>query len=208
MADTHVGDELAELPAEVGERLAGCDLILHAGDLCAPSVLRTLREVAPVVAVRGNHDAGPGDLPGRVVVAAAGRRIGLIHGVRPRPVEIASALAFAATGRVRLAAHCRALARGFGAVDAVVFGHLHLPVTAVRGGVLFFSPGAVYQPELDPRFRWDGAERRVFRMTRRRLSDGARRPAVGILEVGPGGLVPHVVPLRGALRAGGPLPSG
>jgi uncharacterized protein len=208
VADTHVGDQLAELPPEVPELLRGCDLVLHAGDLCAPSVLRALREVAPVVAVRGNHDAGLPDLPRRVVVRAGGRRIGLTHGVRPQPVEVASTLGFVATRRLRWVAHCRAVARGFGAVDCVVFGHLHLPVATRQDGILFFSPGAVYQPELDPAFAWGGAERRAYRAARRRLPAAARRPTLGVLELGENGIVPRVLRLRRPLRGGGPVPPG
>ena len=40
------------------EALAGVDMILHAGDVGSPAVLDTLREIAPVVAVRGNNDKG------------------------------------------------------------------------------------------------------------------------------------------------------
>ena len=38
--------------------LRGCDLLIHAGDVGKPDVLRELRELAPLVAVRGNVDTG------------------------------------------------------------------------------------------------------------------------------------------------------
>jgi uncharacterized protein len=56
VADTHVGEYLDALPAGTLEALEGCDLVLHAGDLSVPSVLEDLEQVAPVVAVRGDHD--------------------------------------------------------------------------------------------------------------------------------------------------------
>ena len=40
--------------------LKGSDLIIHAGDVGKPEVLRALREIAPVIAVRGNVDRNPG----------------------------------------------------------------------------------------------------------------------------------------------------
>ena len=60
VADSHVGECLASLPPEVGERLAGVDLILHAGDITDVSVLRHLGDIAPVVAVQGDHDREAG----------------------------------------------------------------------------------------------------------------------------------------------------
>ena len=36
--------------------LQGMEHILHAGDVCEPLVLDTLREIAPVSVVRGNRD--------------------------------------------------------------------------------------------------------------------------------------------------------
>jgi predicted phosphodiesterase len=38
--------------------LSGCDLIVHAGDVGAPTVLEELRAIAPVGAVPGNNDKG------------------------------------------------------------------------------------------------------------------------------------------------------
>jgi putative phosphoesterase len=47
------------LRPEALRALDGSDLILHAGDICGPEVLQALREIAPVIAVRGNNDHGP-----------------------------------------------------------------------------------------------------------------------------------------------------
>ena len=59
-ADTH------GLPDPKLEQLfAGCDLILHGGDVARHGVLEALGRWAPVVAVRGDNDLG---------------------GVRPRPL--------------------------------------------------------------------------------------------------------------------------
>ena len=53
ISDTH-----GRLRAEVAERLAGVDFILHAGDLDDWEVLDALERIAPVYAVRGNNDWG------------------------------------------------------------------------------------------------------------------------------------------------------
>ncbi len=51
-----VSDSHGQLSPALVERLAGVDLIVHAGDLGAQAVLRSLAEVAPLCAVAGNND--------------------------------------------------------------------------------------------------------------------------------------------------------
>ncbi|GJL69427.1 MAG: hypothetical protein NPIRA06_20620 [Nitrospirales bacterium] len=41
---------------QVFEALTGAALIIHAGDVGNPDVLKTLEMIAPVIAVRGNND--------------------------------------------------------------------------------------------------------------------------------------------------------
>ena len=56
-------------------------LIIHAGDVCKPEILKRLREIAPVVAVRGNVDTAPWaeELPETQVLRVAGRNIYVLH---------------------------------------------------------------------------------------------------------------------------------
>ena len=195
MADSHVGECLPRLPAEVADRLRGSDLVLHAGDITDLSVLRTLGEIAPVVAVQGDHDRAAGILPPRARVVPAGRfRIGLTHGRRPRPVELVAASASLLSGRPRLLGFHRALRRRFGTVHCIVHGHLHLPDCRVLGGVLFVTPGAVYLPERDPGYG-DGLGARAYLRFRRRQDPALRVPSVGMIEAGPDRLVARVLPL-------------
>ena len=127
ISDTHMPRGARRLPDACVERLAGADLILHAGDLTSSLVLDELRSLGPPVhAVRGNADeAGLGALlPERLVVEAAGARIGMTHVPGP------------AAGRAG-----RLVAR-FPGCDAVVFGHTHLPVVEQVGGVWLLNPGS------------------------------------------------------------------
>lgn len=205
VADTHVGEFMDALPAAVLEALEGCDLILHAGDLSVPSVLDDLAVVAPVVAVRGDHDRLGGlELPRTAVVSAGGHRIGLVHGDRSFPVDASVVMASVAARRAvpYRARMSRMLLRRLGPVDAVVFGHWHERVEADVGGTLLFSPGAVcpwgslHEGRL-PGSGWTGVADRAVRSFRRHLGDEAMRPSVGILEVGSGGIRPRAVMLDG-----------
>ncbi len=210
VTDTHVGEHLPGLPPEVLEALDGVDLILHAGDLTDLSVLEDLGELAPVVAVRGNHDERARlELPRDLLVRAGAARIGLTHGHRTAGVELPAAVLSLVSGRPVLLDFEGAMRRRFGDVDCVVTGHLHMPIHRVVNGVLVFSPGAVYVPEHDPGFDWSGARGRAFRHFRARLPPSARVPAVGVIEIGPAGIRAERIPLlRPILAATRVRPAG
>ncbi len=198
VADTHVGEHLPSLPPEIPEILAGVDLILHAGDLTDTAVLEQLGRIAEVVAVRGNHDEEGGirDLPRDVLVRAGGARIGLTHGHRTGAVELPAAALSLVSRRTCLLGFGTAMRRRFGTVDCLVTGHLHLPIHRRVGGVLLFSPGAVFVPESDPYYDWAGLRGRGYRRFRERLPAEARQPAVGILEIAGSDVRARRIPLE------------
>jgi len=115
LADTH-----GLLRPRVLELLAGCDRLLHAGDVGGVEILSRLREIAPVEAVRGNTDAGPDaeGLPPAVQGELAGLSFGMVH----RREDVDSAW----VKRLRL----------------VVFGHSHRPELAWQSDCLLLNPGA------------------------------------------------------------------
>src|SRR5438093_8432469 len=113
IADTHGYIDPRVVPA-----LKGVDLILHAGDIGAESVLAELAHIAPVTAVAGNNDAKLADLqlPLRLDANLEGVKVHLVH----RLVD-------AAPGpRTRV----------------VVYGHSHKALIAEREGILWVNPGA------------------------------------------------------------------
>lgn len=215
VADSHVGEHLPRIPREALSLLDGVDLILHAGDLSVPWALDELREIAPVRAVRGNHDRGElrRSLPRDVVVQAGGARIGLTHGDRRAAVELPSGVLSVAAGRPVLVGFARAMAARFDDVAMVVTGHLHLSIDTQVDGVRVFSPGALYVPELRRPGQMRPWTAWLYGRYRGALSEEERRPAIGIIEVAPDGLTARrialeepIVPLRrrqrGATAAG------
>ena len=127
IADTHLPRGARHLPDGCLERLAGADLILHAGDLTAPSVLDELEAIGPPVrAVHGNVDAEElrRRLPEALVVEAGGTRIGMVHDAGPSKRRLE-----------RLRAR-------FPDADAAVFGHSHIPLHERRDGFQIFNPGS------------------------------------------------------------------
>ena len=74
LADTH-----DHLPPKLDELAAGADEIWHLGDVCAPSLLETIRLVGPpVTIVRGNCDTEE-DWPLVVDFERNGVRFRLVH---------------------------------------------------------------------------------------------------------------------------------
>jgi putative phosphoesterase len=127
ISDTHIPRGERRLPETCVARLRAADLILHAGDLVALSVLQELRSLGPVIAVHGNVDSAEvrAALPAVEVVRAGEGRIGMIHDSGP------------ASGR---AARMRAR---FPEADAVVFGHSHIPLhERTADGFQLFNPGS------------------------------------------------------------------
>jgi uncharacterized protein len=131
ISDTHLPRGPRSLPADCVERLEAADLILHAGDFAALSVLLALESLGPVAAVRGNVDDRElrRRLPETRVVEADGARIAMVHDGGPAAGRLA---------RMR---------RRFPGVDAVVFGHSHLPLheraPGGHGGRFqIFNPGS------------------------------------------------------------------
>jgi len=127
ISDTHMPRGDRRLPAACVQRLRAADLILHAGDLIAPSVLRELQSLGPVIAVHGNVDGADvrQALPAVQLVRAGAVRIAMTHDAGP------------VGGR---AARMRAR---FPTADAVVFGHSHLPLHELSAdGFQLFNPGS------------------------------------------------------------------
>jgi len=202
VADTHCPEFLDELPPGLLEGLRGVDLILHAGDVGGPSTLERLRSVAPVEAVRGDHDDGMTELPPYREVAVGGRRVVVVHGNRSRlieePVTLLGTLSLGtvwpATG---LPAHLKRLHPN---ADVILYGHTHLARVDHVGGTLVFNPGAVYQvTEAEARRRLDRRpgwfEWTWLQVIRHRVDRVVS--SYGMLEIGPGEVRARVIPLRG-----------
>jgi hypothetical protein len=116
-----VSDTHGLLRPEVLPALAGVDHILHLGDVGNQAVLKTLAQIAPVHAVRGNTDSsGPcSRLPETDVLLFEGHMLYLLHDLATLHLDPTVAK-FA----------------------AVLYGHSHRPHIAHRKGVLYFNPGS------------------------------------------------------------------
>jgi putative phosphoesterase len=194
IADSHVGEFLDRMPDWVSEAMTGSDLILHAGDLSVPSVLEDLALIAPVRAVLGDHDRELDDLPRSLVVSVRGWRIGVVHGSWSGLWDAATVARQTLPSHVDWQARLeRELLNRMGAVDALVYGHWHIPRIATQGSALMICPGAVCPggalAEGAPIPRTLHAPIDVMvRRFRRQMGPDRNRPAVAVLDVGSSGV--------------------
>ncbi|HEY2772335.1 MAG TPA: metallophosphoesterase family protein [Solirubrobacteraceae bacterium] len=128
ISDTHMPrGAKRRLPDECVERLRAADLVIHAGDFMRAEVLRQLQTHAPLIAVYGNVDDAElrSSLPERRTLEANGGRIGIVHDAGP------------SRGRLNR------LRAWFPDVQAVVFGHSHIPLhERAPDGFQIFNPGS------------------------------------------------------------------
>ena len=116
ISDTH-----GLLRDEAVRALRGSDLILHAGDVGGPGILGTLRNLAPVIGVRGNVDTGAWaqSLPLTEVISAGPAMIYMIHILNDLDVNPVT-----------------------GGFQIVISGHTHAPEQIEQDGVLYINPGS------------------------------------------------------------------
>ena len=116
-----VSDTHGLLRPEVAPALEGVEYILHLGDVGNPAILKSLKEIAPVTAIRGNVDrTGPcSKLPETEVLLFEGHYIYLLHDIGTLRLDPAAAK-----------------------FSVVLYGHSHKPNISQRKGVLYFNPGS------------------------------------------------------------------
>jgi putative phosphoesterase len=127
LSDTHMRDTGSRrLPDRARRELETAEVILHAGDVVEPALLRELRAIAPVHVVLGNNDhALAGVLPERWTGELDGVRVAMVHDSGPRAGR---------EGRLH---------RMFPHAELVVFGHSHIPWNAPGiDGQHLLNPGS------------------------------------------------------------------
>jgi putative phosphoesterase len=115
-------------PAAI-EAFKDTDLIIHAGDVGKPDILKDLQAIAPVEAVRGNMDMDDWahKLPETKLIEVGSILLYVIHDVYKIDIKPAKA-----------------------GVSAVIHGHTHKHSSIEdHNGVLFLNPGSATQPRFN-----------------------------------------------------------
>jgi hypothetical protein len=116
LSDTH-----GLLRPEARAFLAGCDYIVHGGDIGGADILDQLSLMAPLIAVRGNNDTqGRASRLRDTELIRVGRIfVYVIHNIDELDIDPAAA-----------------------GVSVVVSGHSHRPKIEQREGILYVNPGS------------------------------------------------------------------
>jgi len=116
-----VSDTHGLLRPEARAFLAGCDYIIHGGDIGRPEILEELEHIAPLISVRGNNDTQPwaARLRETELVRVGNIFVYVIHNLAELDIDPAAA-----------------------GVRVVVCGHSHKPVIEERDGILYINPGS------------------------------------------------------------------
>jgi uncharacterized protein len=101
--------------------LQGSDRIIHAGDIGDPAILDRLAEIASVTAVRGNVDreAWAKSIAETELLEVDGTSIYILHILENLDLQPKAA-----------------------GIQAVIYGHSHVPKQELKDGVLYFNPGS------------------------------------------------------------------
>ena len=116
ISDTH-----GLLRPEALAALAGCEQIIHAGDVGKAEILTELQRVAPLTTVRGNVDHGPWAeaLPVQARLEVGGTQILVLHDLHTLDFDPAAV-----------------------GIGVVISGHSHQPSVERKNGVLYLNPGS------------------------------------------------------------------
>ena len=116
ISDTH-----GLLRPEALRFLAGCDHIIHGGDIGKPEILAQLAEVAPLTVVRGNNDREDwaAHIPETATLRVGQVLLYAIHDLKDLDIDPVAA-----------------------GVRVVVSGHSHKPACAEHNNVVFINPGS------------------------------------------------------------------
>ena len=120
LSDTH-----GLLRPEVLDAIAGCDAIIHGGDINKPEIIERLQEIAPVYVVRGNNDKEWAEhIPATLTFQIEDCRFFLVHNKKEVPEDL--------TG-----------------IDAVIFGHSHKYFEQTIDGRIWLNPGSCGKRRFD-----------------------------------------------------------
>jgi len=126
LSDTHLKEPHSEFKKMIEFHFKDVDYILHTGDFVDWSIVEYLTSQKELIAVCGNMD--PPEIRkafgGKRIIKLGEFQIGLVHGGGPP---------FGLESRVRAE---------FDEINAIVYGHSHIPANHQVRNILLFNPGS------------------------------------------------------------------
>lgn len=120
LSDTH-----GLLRPEVLDRIAGCDVIIHGGDINKPAILDELKQIAPLYVVRGNNDKEWAEgMPETLTFQIEDVHFFMVYNKKFVPKDLPG-------------------------IDVVIFGHSHKYFEETIDGRLWLNPGSCGKRRFD-----------------------------------------------------------
>ena len=142
VSDTHMPRFGRRIPAALRRGLDAhrVELILHLGDFTSLEIVPLFEEIAPFDAVAGNNDGDAirARYARTKILSVGSARLGLVHGDGERGTTLRRALA-AFEGE---------------ALDAILFGHSHIPYRQLHGSTWVVNPGSPTDKRRQPRYSY------------------------------------------------------
>ncbi len=126
ISDTHLREPHPEFKKMIEFYFKDVEKVFHSGDFVDRSIADYLSSQKELIAVCGNMDSQDirKAFPQKRIIELKGFKIGMVHGGGP-PFGIESRI----QGE-------------FGEVDAIVYGHTHIPANHQVRNITFFNPGS------------------------------------------------------------------
>jgi putative phosphoesterase len=133
LSDTHLDTATDSFKTAIKTIFSDVDIIIHAGDMTGIGVYEYLCNW-DLRAVRGNMDCRElqAILPYKRIEEINGKKIGIMHG--KGPPYFVETLVYSE----------------FQGVDAIIFGHSHMPLYTKRDNIVMFNPGSFRKPVNPP----------------------------------------------------------
>ncbi|MCK5346430.1 MAG: YfcE family phosphodiesterase [Candidatus Heimdallarchaeota archaeon] len=149
IADTHIPDRAKNISPQIKEFFISnnVDLIIHAGDICVPRILKELEEIAPVEAVIGNLDFlfwFKFPLVKHLMIEDV--KITVTQGHINFIKYFFSKIRYLFKGPRKFSYLQELALKKFPDADLIITGHQHIPVNKYINGQLLFNPGSTSSP--------------------------------------------------------------
>lgn len=118
MKVTVISDTHGLLRPEVLEKIMDCELILHGGDINRQDIIDSLKQIAPLIVVRGNNDKEWAEgVPLFESFSIGGVQVYMTHKKKDLPEDLSS-------------------------YDLIITGHIHKYEYKTIGDQVFLNPGS------------------------------------------------------------------
>lgn len=158
ISDTHFNNDKYLLPTAIKKAFKKVDLIIHAGDITHPSVIRELEKIAPVKIVKGNKNGDChnfSNLPKEMAVSLNQFSFIIVvhcpcNRIKKEVSHLASLLGLQKLSDGLLLHELSSFLVKHSEAEGIIFGDTHKPFCRKINGKYFLNPGAAYATQKRP----------------------------------------------------------